>query len=389
MLISVCKYFNYLCKNHGLCMSSANELSLIVLVIFHLSYVDMSPSYPHFHDLKQFHMSATLQIANKHICSVHNNLSAVILIKNRVYASEVRYEIRKTLMDEARKYDIPTMFVMGLPQYVDYEEILRMENLWHNDIIQGSFIDSYYNLTLKTMTALHWTLTYCNNAKFLILLDDDIMLNFPLLISKLKNGHFDNQISGFVFRNNEVEREKGHKYGVSSSAYPTQYYPTFASGGVLVFDQNILNTLNRTAYEKCLPAIYLDDVYVGILVNESEIKININSLNSQMGSDRHSWPACCVHDQKNWLALIQCHSDYGIDFRNRFRFAKQLPYCTWLRPLRIHHLYFVSLLVIVLAAFLYLRKTVLKHSIQLVKLHWSSTFRLWKSSLKNALRRLY
>ena len=56
-------------------------------------------------------------------------------------------------------------------------ENLKMESEQFGDIIQGGFIDSYRNLTLKTLTLLDWVYQYCSNAYFIIKIDADSFLN--------------------------------------------------------------------------------------------------------------------------------------------------------------------------------------------------------------------
>ena len=47
----------------------------------------------------------------------------------------------------------------------------------HNDIIQGSFHDSYRNLSYKNVFGLLWVSKFCQNAKFIVKTDDDIYLD--------------------------------------------------------------------------------------------------------------------------------------------------------------------------------------------------------------------
>jgi len=47
----------------------------------------------------------------------------------------------------------------------------------HRDLVQGNFIDSYRNLTLKAVMGLRWMSTYCSEAPFAIKTDDDTFLN--------------------------------------------------------------------------------------------------------------------------------------------------------------------------------------------------------------------
>jgi len=47
----------------------------------------------------------------------------------------------------------------------------------HGDLVQGNFVDSYKNLTLKAVMGLRWMSQYCSEAPFAIKTDDDTFLN--------------------------------------------------------------------------------------------------------------------------------------------------------------------------------------------------------------------
>jgi len=52
--------------------------------------------------------------------------------------------------------------------------------------VQGNFIDSYKNLTLKAVLGLRWMSQYCSQAPFAIKTDDDTFLNIFEMIRLMK-----------------------------------------------------------------------------------------------------------------------------------------------------------------------------------------------------------
>ncbi|QQP37503.1 Hexosyltransferase [Caligus rogercresseyi] len=68
---------------------------------------------------------------------------------------------------------------------------LQKEIDTHGDILQVDFIDSYYNLTLKTVASLRfaWLYNECGKTppEFIMTMDDDVFLNVPPFF-KLLNG---------------------------------------------------------------------------------------------------------------------------------------------------------------------------------------------------------
>lgn len=58
--------------------------------------------------------------------------------------------------------------------------------MMYNDIIQEGFLDSYNNLTVKSLMMLKWVNRYCQAVQFLMKTDDDIYVNLPALIDMLR-----------------------------------------------------------------------------------------------------------------------------------------------------------------------------------------------------------
>lgn len=66
---------------------------------------------------------------------------------------------------------------------------IRKEFKKHNDIIQEDFIDSYNNLTIKSVLMLKWVHRNClNQAAFLMKSDDDTFVHIPNVLHYLLGG---------------------------------------------------------------------------------------------------------------------------------------------------------------------------------------------------------
>lgn len=74
-------------------------------------------------------------------------------------------------------------FVLGATNIQSIEDSLEAESYMYSDIIRGRFIDSYNNLTLKTISSLEWVDTYCSRAAFVLKTDDDMFINVLRLMS--------------------------------------------------------------------------------------------------------------------------------------------------------------------------------------------------------------
>ncbi|KAJ8940361.1 hypothetical protein NQ318_015754 [Aromia moschata] len=90
------------------------------------------------------------------------------------------------------------------------------------DIIQGNFIEAYKNLTYKHIMGLKWAKDYCYNAKFIIKMDDDIVVNMdriPGLLTSFKipkTGYF---LAGYILNNMIPIREPKNKWYVTAEEY--------------------------------------------------------------------------------------------------------------------------------------------------------------------------
>ena len=51
--------------------------------------------------------------------------------------------------------------------------------------MQGNFVDSYNNLTLKTISMLEWAERHCSRVPFVLKTDDDMYIHMPQLFGIL------------------------------------------------------------------------------------------------------------------------------------------------------------------------------------------------------------
>lgn len=76
-----------------------------------------------------------------------------------------------------------------LPQVVE-------ESRAHGDILQEDFVDSYLNLTLKTVMGLKWGSQHCRSAKYFMKTDDDMFINLPAIMTYLTEAKRERWITG-------------------------------------------------------------------------------------------------------------------------------------------------------------------------------------------------
>lgn len=76
----------------------------------------------------------------------------------------------------------PLFFITGKSENETILDGLENEKRLYDDLIVANFMDSYDNLTLKTMATLEWIDTYCNQSEFVLKTDDDMFINVPNLL---------------------------------------------------------------------------------------------------------------------------------------------------------------------------------------------------------------
>uniref|UniRef100_A0A3B1IZG2 Hexosyltransferase n=1 Tax=Astyanax mexicanus TaxID=7994 RepID=A0A3B1IZG2_ASTMX len=126
-----------------------------------------------------------------------------------------------------RNRTVLVLFLLGLPSGNDSKAQQRRiyeENLQHQDLLQSTFIDSYRNLTIKTMVMLEWLKDRCPQAFFAVKVDDDMLLNIKDLVRMLLNPDtpHSNYITGRVWHNNVVIRDQDSKFYIPPEVEDTK-----------------------------------------------------------------------------------------------------------------------------------------------------------------------
>lgn len=117
------------------------------------------------------------------------NIHLLILVKSSLNHFDRRKIIRQTWGFENRFSDVSTktVFILGKSYNIELEKHIQTEHEQYGDIIQYDFVDEYYNNTLKTINAIKWASTYCNNSRFFFFSDDDMYVSIKNLLRFLRN----------------------------------------------------------------------------------------------------------------------------------------------------------------------------------------------------------
>ena len=149
---------------------------------------------------------------------------------------------------------------------------ISAENFIYDDIIRANFVDSYINLTLKTISMLEWVKNKCPKALFILKVDEDVFINIPNLLKFIESKQSEKRtIFGRLAVNWLPFRNKASKYYLSYEKYKLEVFPNFTTGPAYLMTSDCVADLFDKALN--LPFIpKLEDVYItGLVAQEVNI----------------------------------------------------------------------------------------------------------------------
>nr|ACO14862.1 Beta-1,3-galactosyltransferase 1 [Caligus clemensi] len=195
----------------------------------------------------------------------------LILIKTRVINKEARSRIRNSwyrlLMRLHSRSKI--IFVLGrngsnwsIPELSDEIE-------GYGDILVGNFIDTYYNLTLKLVSAFEFTLNTEWKPKIVVTVDDDMFINVPVFLRKIKDLNSNCEgpyLLGYTGANyqplvDNSNNKNIRKWGVPPYlASSNQSFPPYTHGAMVIMSFETVECIYKEAFN--LPFFHIDDAFI-------------------------------------------------------------------------------------------------------------------------------
>ena len=215
-------------------------------------------------------------INNKHRCS-GANISVMFMIISAPENEKLRQLARDTWtsVSSYMGLTISHVFLVGYRREGLNEQIRKENNKYH-DIVQEDFMDSYQNLTIKSIMGLKWTTTYCKNAELIFKIDDDTLINIFLLLKHLKEKEFLKTESILCYssyltpdelmpvRDLGFNKTRINKWILTRDEYPENCFPTYCAGSGYAMNQQIASKLYQVALKTRM--LTIEDVYItGIL----------------------------------------------------------------------------------------------------------------------------
>ncbi|XP_030062689.1 beta-1,3-galactosyltransferase 9 [Microcaecilia unicolor] len=190
-----------------------------------------------------------------------------------------------------KEYTILTMFALGKPNSETTQLEILKESESHGDIIEGSFLESSQNQTLKTIMVIQWIVTFCPSARFVLKTNEDMFVNILSLVDYLLSLriHPEDIYMGRVIHQALPIRDPQSYTFFIPKQYEEKFYPDYCSGTAYVISQDVARKVYVVSNQ--VPMSLPSDVFVGICAHHAGIA-PIHS--SRFSGHRHIiYNRCC------------------------------------------------------------------------------------------------
>ncbi|XP_072181214.1 beta-1,3-galactosyltransferase 5-like [Diadema setosum] len=188
-----------------------------------------------------------------------------------------RQVIRSTYGDSAswnvtsNNMTVKTVFLLGAFENTTLQKEIDVEFDLHSDIVQEDFVDSYMNLTRKTVMGLKWVTKHCRQANFVIKIDDDTMVNQRNLLDILRTAPTSNFAAGRIWSAQSVVRNKNQRFYLSEEFFPHPTYPPYMDGPAYIMSTDVVKRVYREAIRT--PLFPWEDAFIGICLKKAGIPV--------------------------------------------------------------------------------------------------------------------
>ncbi|XP_077329575.1 beta-1,3-galactosyltransferase 2-like [Lithobates pipiens] len=213
----------------------------------------------------------------------------VIMVTGRLDDIDSRHAIRETWGNESNyDVDVVRIFLVGLPKIFvkRTQRMLEEESEAFGDIVQQDFMDTYYNLTLKTLMGIEWVAKFCPTTSYVLKIDDDLFLNVDYLVHQLLCPELPvrtNYFTGQILKDTGPLRDKNYKWYVPKEVYPNDTYPPYCIGTGYVFSVDMVKKIYDIS--QVIRIIPIEDSFMGICLYE----LNISPIAPPPGIFNSHW----------------------------------------------------------------------------------------------------
>ena len=212
--------------------------------------------------------------------------------------------------DIVKGYRVVSVFLVGKSTKKESTSSLQkkisQESKDYHDIIQGDFIDSASNQSLKLLMGLRWASSYCPNVKFILKLDHRTLPVYSNIVPLLESVPEDGVCLGKILNDTKVIRNKDSQLYVPKSVYKDATYLPHPSKSGYIFAASMVNyILNISPH---IQYFSFDDVYIAMLIKT--VGVGLDHRPEFEMSVNEADPDACVIEQALTLTLpVNCSSN--------------------------------------------------------------------------------
>ncbi|XP_072906348.1 beta-1,3-galactosyltransferase 9 [Hemitrygon akajei] len=239
-------------------------------------------------------VSRFFHIGNVGACG-DSDLFLLAVVSSKAENRTRREIIRRTWANvtKVQGYHLMTLFAIGIPQAPATQEDINEEFANHEDIIQGTFLDSPSNNIHKTIMIIRWVVTFCPKALFILKSDEETFVNYRSLMEYLLGlkRHAEDLYIGRVYHQVLPIRNPLSKHYMPVSRYSEKFYPDYCSTTAYVISQDVARKIFVVSLvtDTSMP----EDVYVGICAKKAGV-VPIHS--SRFSGEKHiRFNRCCYN----------------------------------------------------------------------------------------------
>ncbi|XP_063977178.1 beta-1,3-galactosyltransferase 1-like isoform X2 [Diachasmimorpha longicaudata] len=222
------------------------------------------------------HINTTILSPNDS-CTVSPSPYLLIVVCSAVGNQQQRMAIRDTWASETdlNSYNstaIKVVFLLGQSDNETLNNSILEESHEYGDIVQEKFIDTYNNLTIKSVMLLKWVTTNCPQATYLMKTDDDMYINIDNLVKALKSRpQSSGTLIGALICHARPILDPKNKWYTPKYMFSEKMYPNYLSGTGYVMSVDVASKLYQSALST--PLLHLEDVYItGLCAGRAELK---------------------------------------------------------------------------------------------------------------------
>ncbi|XP_045202461.2 beta-1,3-galactosyltransferase 5-like [Mercenaria mercenaria] len=221
-------------------------------------------------------------LENPNLCSKVENLTVIVIVHSAIQHFGHRTVIRETWTNNSyypHLGNIKILFLLGKDNDLKHQLLIDNEFKRHGDILQGDFIDAYKNMTHKNVMGFKWLSERCRNAKIVLKIDDDVVINMFYFLSQFARSFLMKTKHMSCVRLSKITVKRGGKWAVDRSLFQGNYYyyPDYCQGFMVAISIDVIPALYKSA--SITPFFWIDDVFAYGMVPANVPEMQYTNIN--------------------------------------------------------------------------------------------------------------